>query len=186
MIIIILKKRMFEYLLCFLISVPFVDKLLTKSIYNMKYLHQFSNIFSKYIIYINILPNIYYIIYIGSYYKLLYRYFIELFIVNFLLKSVFDRPRPSESYLLNINSYIPMYKIILSKNWSENQSFPSGHVTTICLTYFLIYNTSIYVRYIYRLLIILTVFCRINSGSHYVSDCYWALLISHQFKYKLL
>lgn len=177
---------MLEYLLCFLISIPVIDKTLTKLIYNMKYLYLFSNLFSKYIIYINILTNIFYIIYIGNYYKVFYRYFIELFIVNIMLKSVLDRPRPKESYLLNINSYIPIYKIRLSKIWSENQSFPSGHVTTICLTYFLIYNTSIYLRYLYKLFIILTIFCRINSGSHYVSDCYWALLISHQFKYKLL
>ena len=177
---------MLEYLLCFLISVPFIDKLLTKLIYNRKSLHQFSNLFSQYIIYINIITNIYYISYISNYYKVFYRYFIDLFLVNIILKSVFDRPRPKESYLLNINSYIPIYKIGLSKNWSENQSFPSGHVTTIYLTHFLIYNTSIYLRYLYKLFIILTIFCRINTGSHYASDCYWALLIAHQFKYILL
>ena len=176
---------MLEHLLFSLFSIPFIDKLFTKLIYNINFLHQFSNLFSKYIIYINIIINIYYITYTGNYYKIFYRYFIELFLINVMLKGVLDRSRPKESYLLNNNSYIPIYKITLSKNWSENQSFPSGHVATICLTYFLIYNVSIYLRYLYKLFIILTVFCRINSGSHYVSDCYWAFLISHQFKYKL-
>ena len=50
-----------------------------------------------------------------------------------------ERKRPEDSLFLN-NKYEGIYNIRFSKNWFKNQSFPSGHVATIYLTYRLFKN----------------------------------------------
>ena len=175
---------MLHYLFLFIMYIPVVDKYITKLLYDQKNLHKFSKLFSNYIIYFNIVVNIYILLYKKIYYKLILRYFIELFIINIVFKMFLDRPRPRDSYLLNDLLYTPVYNIRYSKNWHINQSFPSGHTATLYLTFFLTYNS--YLNYLYLVLLGLTVFSRINSGAHYVTDCVSSILICHLFKSKLI
>lgn len=167
---------MLLYLLILLIlSMPIFDKYLTIYInkFNTK---TFSYIFSKYIIYFNLIINIVLIKYI--YWKIiLFRYFIELFIINFCFKCLLDRPRPRDS-LLKDNKYYGVTDIIISKNWYNNQSFPSGHVTTVYCTFRLINYLDIHILSLfYQILLILTIYSRINVGAHYLSDCTFAIFI---------
>jgi membrane-associated phospholipid phosphatase len=178
--------RVFLYLAFFITYLPFIDKYITRVLYKQKKFYRFSRLFSNYIIHFNIIVNIYVLLYKQLYQKLILRYFIELVLINVVFKMFLDRPRPRNSYLIKKNLYIPVYKIRPSKNWYINQSFPSGHMATIYLTYFLTYNTNVYLNYLYFSLIGLTLFCRINAGAHYLSDCVSSIIICNLFKSNLI
>ena len=144
-------------------------------------LHKFSNIFSKYIIYFNILINCYLLYYI-NFMIIIYRYFIELIIINFCFKWLLDRPRPRNSLFKN-NKFVSIFEITISKKWKSNQSFPSGHVATVYCTYYIIneYFNHLMLSYFYLLLLFTTIFCRINIGAHHFTDCIFAILICRIF-----
>jgi len=170
-------------LLLLISTIPFIDKQLTILIYNLRQFHHFSKNFSTWILYFNILINLGYIYFIGNYKNVFVRYFIELFIINILFKSLLDRPRPRNSLIKTAN-YIPIYKIHLTKDWAKNQSFPSGHIATIFTTFLLFENYSI-IKHLYLIILGVTGFCRVNLGEHHVSDCIWSLYIC-QFSYNYL
>lgn len=152
-----------------------IDIYITKIIYRINS-QKFSKNFSEYIIFFNILINAIILIYV-PFYLFCFRYFIELFIINFCCKCLLDRPRPRDSLFLN-NKYYGINDIKLSRKWSNNQSFPSGHVATVYCTYRLIcYLDWNYLSIFYKFLIYLTIFCRINLGAHYLSDCVFSLFI---------
>lgn len=157
---------------------PLIDKFITCLLMNIKFTKKFSRYFSIYILYFNFFVNFIYLI-LTSFYNLFFiRYLIELVFINIFFKSFLDRERPYKSLL--INNYEPIYKMKITKNWRFKQSFPSGHVTTIYTTYFILklMTNNIYIINLYKLLIITTSFCRINLGMHHFSDCVFAILIS--------
>ena len=157
-------------LIGFISFIPIIDIFFTNHIYSFP-THKFSCIFSKYIIYFNLIVNLIMIYYIPL--KIIfYRYFVELFIINFCFKWLLDRPRPNQN-----KNYFGLKNIVLSKNWLKYQSFPSGHVATVFCTYFIINN--LYLKYFYLFLIFITIYSRINKGAHYFSDCIWAIIISY-------
>ena len=166
-------------------SIPFVDINITKFIYNIKYTHNLSKFVSKYIIYFNIIVNLVYLNYTRNYKEVFIRYFTELIVVNFVFKWVLDRKRPIHS-LVN-NKYNSVYEIKFSKIWTENQSFPSGHVCTIYSTYKILCNTNYFMKLskIYYFLIYLTIYARINLAEHHFSDCIFAILITKLSRFLL-
>lgn len=167
--------------------IPTIDIIITKSIYSITNLHYFSSIFSFYIIYFNLFYNLI-LFYFIDWKIILYRYFIELIIINFCFKWLLDRPRPCSSLLKN-NKYFGINNITISKNWKINQSFPSGHVCTMYCSYYLSNYLSNYLpnyfsllqSNIFLILFLITFFCRINKGAHHFSDCIWAVIISKFF-----
>ena len=176
---------MIYYFILLLLSIPKIDKQLTLKIISLKKYYYFSNLFSDYIIVFNILVNLFLFFNI-SLSKLLFRYFVEHFIINFLLKMLLDRPRPKESLIKNHNQYKSILDIKLSKNIYKNKSFPSGHVSTLYLTLLLLYNHYYYIYLFYIPIVFITIFARINTSNHHLSDCLWALYICSQFKSYLL
>jgi len=164
-------------------NIPVIDKYITVRISKLKHVEKYTRQFSMAIIYFNIGFNIYLWGYIPS--NILYlRYCIELLLVNVMLKYLLDRPRPKHS-LLTTGKYYPIYKIRITKNWRKKQSFPSGHVTTVYCTYYLLNMLDFPAwTWIYFFLLFLTIFARINTGAHHFSDCIWAILIcQYAFKY---
>ena len=113
---------------------------------------------------------------------IVYRYFIELIIINFCFKWLLDRPRPKYSLIKN-NNFISIFETTISKKWKSNQSFPSGHVATIYCTYYIIstHLNNLILSYFYLFLLFTTCFCRINLGAHHFTDCIFAILISRIF-----
>ena len=94
--------------------INYLDRNLTIIIHKVN-LHKFSNIFSKYIIYFNILISCYLLYYI-NFMIIIYRYFIELIIINFCFKWLLDRPRPRNSLFKN-NKFVSIFEITISKKW---------------------------------------------------------------------
>lgn len=138
---------------------------------------KFSSFFSKNIIYINIIFNLYLLFYSNiSKLFILKRYFIDLFIINFCFKWCLDRKRPNTSIYKKFNS---IFDITISKKWKINQSFPSGHLSTIFNTYLLIIKlNNQYLNNLYLIFTILTFYSRINLGAHHLSDCIFSLFLS--------
>ena len=168
-------------LLLALSAIPNIDMYITKKIANITKTKLYTYYYSHIIIYFNLYVNMYITYYNHNYKLLLIRYIIELVVVNILLKFLFDRSRPKDSFLIN-NNYTSLFYLKLTINHKENQSFPSGHVTTVYTTYYLLnfYNWYLWSN-IYFCLIIVTIFSRINLGAHYLSDCMFAILISNIF-----
>lgn len=158
-------------ILTILSTIPFIDKNVSKYIRSFNY-QKYTKIISDKIIYLNIFINLLYLYITGNHVKLLIRYFIELIIINFCFKCLLDRPRPKET---EISKYYSVFDIKISKNWLKNQSFPSGHVATIYLTYNIMFDN--YFKMIYLFLVFLTAIARINLGAHYFSDCIFAIFI---------
>ena len=161
--------------------IPTIDITITKYIYNITNLHYFSSQFSYYIIYFNLFYNLI-LFYFIDWKIMLYRYFIELIIINFCFKWLLDRPRPCSSLLKN-NKYFGINNITISKKWKLNQSFPSGHVATVYCTYFIVneYFNNLMLSYFYLFLLFTTILCRINIGAHHFTDCIFAILICRIF-----
>lgn len=159
-------------------TIPFIDNYVSKYIRSYNY-QKYSNFLSDKIIYFNIFINLFYLYITGNYFKVLIRYFIELFIINFCFKWLLDRPRPRKCNF----KYYSVFDIKLSKRWENNQSFPSGHVATIYLTYNIMFDN--YFKMIYLFLVFLTAIARINLGAHYFSDCMFAITISDLSLYLL-
>ena len=158
------------FILCILSTIPRIDKYITRKIYEIKYLHSFSYEFSSYIVYINIILRLYSFIFQNRYLSIVYTY-VDVCFIN-LLKWIFDRERP-KYFFIKDNIYQPLYEMNVLTHFGGVQSFPSGHVATIYLTWCLYdYN------YIIGLLLIITIFARINIGQHYFSDTLYAILIS--------
>jgi len=173
---------MIYYFILLLVSIPKIDKEITLKIMSLKKYHYFSHQFSDYIIVFNIVVNLMLLFNI-SLYKLFFRYFVEHFIINFLFKMLLDRPRPKESLIKHPNRYKSIFDIRLSNNININKSFPSGHISTLYLTsLLLLYNNYFCIYLLYLFIIFITIFARINSGNHHISDCLWALFICQQFK----
>ena len=157
-------------ILTILSTIPFIDKNVSKYIRSFNY-QKYTQIISDKIIYFNIFINLLYLYITGNHVKLLIRYFIEFFIINFFFKCLLDRPRPIQSNF----KYYSIFDIKLSKVWKNHQSFPSGHVATIYLTYNIMFDN--YFKMIYLFLVFLTAISRINLGAHYFSDCIFAIFI---------
>ena len=157
-------------------SIPKVDQWLTTTIYSLP-TGQYSAAFSTYILPVNFVVCLWAAPNIGVY---LYRYGVEMVLVNGLFKSLLDRPRPRDSLFLTGTTafYAPLHGIRFTKNYRLNQSFPSGHVATIYLTYSLLTGT---LATWYAVVLGLTFFARINAGAHHFSDCVWALIICQFF-----
>ena len=165
-------------LIIFLSSIPIIDITITKYLYLLK-TRKITSLFSTYIIYFNLIVNLMLLNKI-NYKIIIYRYFVELFIINVCFKSLLDRPRPYDSiFKININKYYGIFDLKISKKWTINQSFPSGHVSTIYSTFYIINNIPSWylANYFYLLLLILTIYSRINIGAHYFSDCIFAIFI---------
>jgi membrane-associated phospholipid phosphatase len=158
-------------LLIIISTIPIIDISFNNYIQSFK-IQKYTQYFSDKIVYFNIIINLLYLYYYLDYWNSFVRYFIELFIVNFCFKCLLDRPRPKET---EISKYYSVFDIKISKNWLKNQSFPSGHVTTVYLTYNLINN--LFFKNFYLFLVLLTAISRINLGDHHLSDCCWSILI---------
>ena len=160
--------------------IQYIDLIFTNFIYKLP-IKKISKLFSVFIIYFNLLVNIILLFYIP--FKLvILRYLIELLIVNLIFKQIINRKRPLDSLFKNnkyygINDFTLSFKINLNKTLD---SFPSGHVTTVFCTLYLISNFTnfMFLKKIYELLLVLTFISRVNIGAHYFSDCVWAILIS--------
>ena len=157
-------------------AIPSVDLFITNKISSIP-TYKFSKFFSIYIIFFNIMSNIYYYYLNLSLQKLIVRYFIELIVVNVLLKMLIDRPRPYECLkndekLLNINNFKSIFHLKFTNNIFKNQSFPSGHVATVYGTYLLFENKF------YLLLVFITIYSRMNIKMHHYSDCLWSILVT--------
>ena len=166
---------------CLLISLPKVDYSLTRKLLEIRRSKTKTRWFSKYVLFFNFCVNGY------LYWQnipvdlLLWRYAIELLFVNVFLKCLIYRVRPKYSFL-NRGKFQSIYKMKIQKfdfwkKW-QNQSFPSGHVATVYLTWCLIPETYI-LYYIYYLIVGLTIYARVNVRAHHLSDCLFALAISH-------
>ena len=163
-------------------SIPFIDKLISNGTRNIKKTWYMSKIYSKYITDINTVFAFFNVIYYKNYKSLIVRIFVELVIINFCFKWLLDRPRPREFN----GKYISIYNMKLSKKWECNQSFPSGHVTSSYLLYFMFKDTlNKNFSIILYFLTFITAFARMNLGAHYLSDCVFAVLISES-AYNLL
>ena len=172
--------------LCFLVAIPNVDYTLTKKLIDVRKSKRKTRLFSQHIIFINLFFNGYLYWQNISVHLILWRYFIELFIINILFKYFIFRSRPKYSFIdrRNFQSIVKMKirKFDIRKK-KRNQSFPSGHVSTVYLTWCLIPNTWIMLYSIYSLIVVLTIYARVNVRAHHLSDCIFALLISHYFFY---
>ena len=160
--------------------IPHIDIIFTNFIYKLP-IKKFSKYFSVFIIYFNLLVNLILLFYIPLKLVIL-RYLIELLIVNLIFKQIINRKRPKDSLFkckeyFGINNFTLSFKINFNKTLD---SFPSGHVTTVFCTLYLINNfiNFIFLKKIYVLLLTLTFISRVNIGAHYFSDCVWAILIS--------
>jgi membrane-associated phospholipid phosphatase len=176
---------MIIYIISLISNISTIDMLVTTFIYQLSDFHNLSKLFSKHIINFNIIIRI-----LLSYFffqhinYLLFNLFIELFIVNICLKRILNRSRPKDSLFLN-NTYEPLSNLRISYNFQDlkqNQSFVSGHVTTMTLTWLFIHNFigDIYSCF-YFILVLLTFLARINSGSHYFSDCVMGFMLCFSF-----
>ena len=158
--------------------IPYIDITVTTFVNSFK-IQKYTEYFSDKIIYFNLFANILILIKTKNYLVTFLRYFTELIIINFFFKWLLDRPRPKYSLLKNNNSnkknYISVFNLKISKDWSKNQSFPSGHVSTIYLTYYLINNYNC--KLLYFILLLLTIISRINLAAHHFSDCIVAMFI---------
>jgi membrane-associated phospholipid phosphatase len=162
----------------FLSCIPAIDQRVSHFISARVQTRDFMTHFSNYIIYFNIGVNLYllyllYLLYSSVHMAhLLCRYFIELFLVNLIFKLGIYRPRPIEGL------YVPIYQLRWWKYdiW-KNQSFPSGHVTTMFTTYYLLPDTDKLAK-LYLVLIGITIYARMNVGAHYFSDCMFAIFIA--------
>lgn len=173
---------MYLYFLALVSSIPFIDKFISNSIRNIKKTWYISKFYSKYITNINAVFAFFNLIYYNNYKSLIIRIFVELIIINFCFKWLLDRPRPIHAN----GKYTSIFEIKLSEKWKCNQSFPSGHVASSYLLYFIykdIVNKNLSI--ILYFLTFVTVFARINLGAHYFSDCVFAVLISEK-AYNLL
>ncbi len=105
-------------------------------------------------------------------------YAVTMIFNEYILKSLFNRTRP----------YDYSSEIMLIGDASSGQSFPSGHVLSICLIllfvyYFLIkdsYNKRLKINYllISLCIIILSLIDRMYLGKHYLTDMTASILIS--------
>jgi membrane-associated phospholipid phosphatase len=171
---------------CFLVAIPNVDYTLTKKLIDVRKSKIKTQLFSHYIVYINFFFNCYLYWQNISVHLILWRYFIELFIINILFKYFIFRTRPIFSFIgrRNFQSFHKMkiHNFDIRKK-KRNQSFPSGHVSTVYLTWCLIPNTWLILYSIYSLIVALTIYARVNVRAHHLSDCLFAILISHYFFY---
>ena len=170
---------------CFLFSIPKIDYSVTRKIIEIRKSKRKTRWFSRNILFINVGVNVYLYIQNIPLELIFYRYFIELIIINLILKTFIFRVRPKYSFL-NRGKFQSIYKMKIQKfdlwkKW-QNQSFPSGHVSTVYLTWCLIPETWLLYN-IYLLFVGLTVYARINVRAHHLSDCLFAILISHYFFY---
>ena len=173
---------MYLYFVALVSSIPFIDKLISNGIRNIKKTWCISKFYSKYITDINAVVAFFNTIYYKNYKSLIIRIFVELIIINFCFKWLLDRPRPRKFN----GKYISIFNIKLSKKWMDYQSFPSGHVASSYLLYFMfkgIINKNFSI--ILYFLTFVTAFARMNLGAHYFSDCVFAVLISER-AYNLL
>lgn len=167
-------------ILSLLSIIPYIDIKTTRYINSFK-IQKYTKFFSDKIIIFNLFVNIFILYNYKIYLEIFIRYFIELFIINFCFKCFLDRPRPKYSLLKNNiiceENYISIFNLQISKNWSKDQlqSFPSGHVSTVYLTYYLINNH--YYKIFYFILLLLTIISRINLAAHHLSDCICAILL---------
>lgn len=168
----------------FISSIPFVDKLITRNIYNIKYTKKISCVVTDYITTIDFIICFCLYMWYNLPLKIVFiKYFIDLIINNFMFKWHIYRKRPRNSLLIN-KKYIPVYNLTL-KNSNKHlaNSFFSGHVGNICLSYYLYkshYNNYL-INNIYYIFLILTIFSRINLGAHFFSDCLFAIFFDYLF-----
>jgi len=171
---------------CFLVAIPNVDYTLTKKIMEVRKSKRKTRWFSQYIIFINLFVNGYLYWQNIPVNLLLWRYFIELFIINLVFKYFIYRVRPKYSFI-DRKKFQSMAKMKIQQFdlWKkkQNQSFPSGHVSTVYLTWCLIPDTWFIFYAIYGAIVILTIYARVNVRAHHISDCIFALLISHYLFY---
>lgn len=174
---------LFYFIIACISIIPIIDIYVTRGLYDIKIFHNFSSIYSKYIFYFN---HLFLTICFYLNYKItLFVIFFDLLFINFILKWLLDRERPIIRFLKNKKDYVSFFDIKLSKKklWSKNQSFVSGHVSYSChihfLSSFLKFNR--YLIMLMMLLLILTIFSRINKGAHHFSDCTCSLFFCNLF-----
>jgi membrane-associated phospholipid phosphatase len=160
-------------------SIPAIDIYVTERIYRLSTFHRFSTYFSTAILWLNFTGSLACLP--ASYTRYVYRYAVELGLINVGFKSLLDRPRPVDSWLTNKGEYPPVYAIRYTNCATLNQSFPSGHVATVYCTYHLLSVSDFpeAAQQLWVVLLGLTIFARMNLGAHHFSDCMWALLICH-------
>lgn len=154
-------------------SIPAIDIYVTERIYRLSQFHRFSTYFSTAILWLNFTGSLACLP--ASYTRYVYRYAVELGLINVGFKGLLDRPRPVDSWLGDKGVYLPVYAIRRTTCSTLNQSFPSGHVATVYCTYHLLSNP--YAQQLWVVLLGITIFARMNLGAHHFSDCMWALLI---------
>jgi membrane-associated phospholipid phosphatase len=172
---------MYIYFLLFSI-IPFIDKFVTKYFYNINILKQLSNSYfiKKLIMYINGLFYLYFFIFYKDYKTIILHALFDLFFISTILKGLLDRPRPKDSIFLD-NKYYSLMDITLTKNPYKNQSFVSSHVSFTYSIYYLLCKYNSILSYFYLINLIIIFLCRINKGSHYFSDCCFAIVFCNLF-----
>ncbi len=111
-------------------------------------------------------------------------------LVFFVLKPLWNRPRPIETYIYNQREiFVPFYKIDINSTWSQRNfsSFPSGHAATSTS---LLSILPVFERYkkkkLYKIFVYLFIpFISIQSlfrmilGKHFLSDIFLGIILTY-------